>query len=269
MTLRFGGATILAGLLLLLFCLLFYFFWVLWQRRGRLADIVLRRLRPAEVLRSLLHRAAEMGDGIHLSPGRGAIHDPSTIAETMAGLDVLQATAKEALAVGVPVRATSSDSLVAALVENRLEQAWKAAGRPEVEVRGELLAQQDRVAYAAGVTDLLGRPEIQGNVMLGTLGEEVLLMGEVGAHQTRFQVAGAARPVAATFLPLFTDDYLLGEELYAAGAYLEPRPERVVSLMAQDGIRMLLLSLILLGTILATAGVLEGILGPLFQGTVP
>lgn len=269
MTLRFGGATILAGLLLLLFCLLFYFFWVLWQRRGQLADIVLRRLRPVEVLRSLLHQAAEMGEGVHLSPGQGAIHDPGTIAETMAGLDVLQATAKEALAVGIPVRATANDSLVKALVENRLGRAWLAAGRPEVEVRGELLAQQDRVAYTAGVVDLLGRPEVQGNVMLGALGEEVLLMGEVGAHQTRFQVVGAARPAAAAFLPLLTDDYLLGEELYAAGAYLEPRPERIVSLMAQDGIRMLLLGLILLGTILATAGVLEGILGPLFQRIVP
>ncbi len=269
MTLRFGGATVLAGLFLLLFCLLFYSFWVLWQRRGRLTDIMLRRLRPAEVMRSLLHRAAEMGDGVHLSPGRGAVHDSGTIAETMAGLDVLRAAAKEALAVGIPVRATSNDSLVSALVESRLEQAWQAAGRPEVEVQGELLAQQDRVAYAAGVADLLGRPGVQGNVMLGTLGEEVLLMGEVGAHQTRFQVTGAARPAAMAFLPLLADDYLLGEELYAAGAYLEPRPERVVSLMAQDGIRMLLLGLILLGTILATIGALENILGPLFQRVVP
>ncbi len=230
---------------------------------------MLRRLRPAEALRSFLHRAAEMGDGVHLSPGRGAIHDSGTIAETMAGLDVLQATAREALAVGIPVRATSGDSLVGALVENRLERTWQETGRPEVEVQGELLAQQDRVAYAAGVVDILGRPEVQGNVMLGALGEEVLLMGEVGVHQTRFQVAGAARPVAAAFLPLLTDDYLLGEELYATGAYLEPRPERVVGLMAQDGLRMLLLGLILLGTILATAGVLESILGPLFQGIVP
>ncbi|MGC9025893.1 MAG: DUF6754 domain-containing protein, partial [Chloroflexia bacterium] len=140
---------------------------------------------------------------------------------------------------------------------------------PEVEVRGELLSQQDRVAYAAGVVDLLGRPEIQGNVMLGALGEELFLMGEVGARQTRFQVLGAARPSAAAFLPLVTDDYLLGEELYAAGAYLEPRPEHVVSLMAQDGIRMLLLGLILLGVLLATAGLLEGVLGPLFRGLVP
>jgi len=269
MMLRFGGATLLAGLLLLLFCLLFYSFWVLWQRRGRLADIVLRPLRPAEALRSLLHRAAEMGEEVHLSPGRGTIHEPDAVTETTAGLNILQAAAKEALEVGVPVRATAGDSLVGALVEDRLERAWQAAGRPEVKVQGELLAQQDRLAYAVGAMDLLSRPEVQGNVMAGTLGEELLLMGEVGARQTRFQVVGAARPAAAAFLPMVTDDYLLGEELYAAGAYLEPRPERVVSLMAQDGVRMLLLGLILLGTILATVGVLEGVLGPLFQGLAP
>jgi hypothetical protein len=266
MSLRFGSATILAVLLLVLFALFFFVFWFLWYRRGRLAEIVPRPLPPLEHLRAYLNRAAEMGESVHLSPGSGILHERSSVAETLAGLEVVAGVSRDALALGVPVHATADDAVVSLVNGNAVDRAHQAAGRPPgLAAESIWIAQQNPVAYAAGVMDVLSRPEVQGNVVVGALGEELLLLGEVGATECKFQLAGAARPGAAALLPLVTDDYLLGEEIYAAGAYLDPRPGRVVSLLAQDGIRMIVLLLIVLGVILATAGLLDSTLLPLFQ----
>jgi hypothetical protein len=270
MSFPFGGATLLAGLILLLLAVLFYVFMWVWQRRGRLADVQLRPLPSIEALHSSLQRAAEMGETVHLSPGTGTLHERNSAAETIAGLGVVQGAARESLALGVPVQVTTNDALVNMLAEGSLERALDAAGRPPgLEAQSELVTQQNSLAYAAGVVDKLDRPEVQGNVLVGTFGEELLLIGEVGAEKTTFQIAGAARPAAASFLPLVTNDFLLGEEIYAAGAYVEPTPARIASLLAQDGIRWVILLLILVGVILATLGLLDSTLGYLFQMPVP
>jgi|GEM_PF-491126 len=266
MAFRFGSATILAILLLVLFALFFFVFWFLWYRRGRLAEISPRPLLPLERLRAYLNRAAEMGEAVHLSPGAGVLHERKSVAETLAGLEVVAGVARDALALGVPVHATADDAVVSLVNGNAVDRAHQLAGRPPgLAAESTWVAQQNPIAYAAGVMDVLSEPAVQGNVLVGAWDEELLLAGEVGATECKFQLAGAARPAAAALLPLITEDYLLGEEIYAAGAYLDPRPGRVVSLLAQDGIRMIVLLLIVLGVILATAGVLDTILLPLFQ----
>jgi hypothetical protein len=266
----FGGATVLAILLLVIFTMLFAVFWILWYRRGRLSQVVFRSLPAIDSLRASLRRSAEMGETVHLSPGAGALHYADSVAETIAGLQVVRGAAQEALTLGVPVQVTTNDALVYVMAEKSLELALYNAGQPPgLEAQSLLVSQQDSLAYAAGVMDRLGRPEVQGSVLVGTFGEELLLIGEVGAEQTSFQVAGATRPVAMSFLPLLTKDFLLGEEVYAAGAYLEGKPARLVSLLVQDAIRMILLLLIFLGVILATLGVLDSSLGVLFRMPVP
>lgn len=270
MALQFGEATVLAGLFLVLFPALFFGFWVLWHRRGRLEELTLRRLPPTEVLKAGLRRAAEMGEVVHLSPGTGALHQRGSVAETLAGLETVQGAAQDALALGVPVEVTTNDALVNVVAQRLLEQALRKAGQPAgLPANSHFVAQQNRLAYAAGAMDRLGRSPVQGNVLVGAFEEELLLIGNVGGQETKFQVAGAARPTAAALLPLITDNFLLGEEIYAAGAYLDPRPARVVSLLVQDGMRMLLILLIVVGVILATLGMWDNLLGLLFRMPVP
>jgi hypothetical protein len=266
MSFPFGGATILAVVLLLIFAFLFFYFWSLWYRRGRLAGLVPRALPPLERLRAYLRRAAEMGESVHISPGAGALHERNSVAETLAGLEFTRGVAGEALSLGVPVQATANDAVVSLVAGTAVEAGLQAAGRPaSLAAEATMIAQQNSAAYAAGVMEILARPEVQGNVIVGALADELLLIGEVGAERCKFQLAGAARPTSAALLPLVTDDFLLGEEIYAVSAYMDPKPARLVSLLAQDGIRMFVIVLIILGVILATAGVLGSTLGFLFQ----
>lgn len=266
MILHFGASTLLAVLLLTLFASLYYAFRALWYRRGRLDDIVLRPMPAIEGFRSSLRRAAEMGESVHLSPGSGGLHLRGSSGETLAGLEALDAVAKEALSLGVPVWVTTNDALVNLASEQILETVLEEAGHPSgTEANSALVAQQDPLAYAAGVVDVLGRDEFQGNVLIGAFGEELLLMGEVGAKETTFQMMGAARPAGMSFLPLLAEDFLLGEEIFTVGSYLDRKPARIVSLFAQDGVRMVVIVLIVFGVILASFGVLDSTLAHLFR----
>ena len=88
---------------------------------------------------------------------------------------------------------------------------------------------------------------------IGYFYAESLLLAETGSTTGAIQIAGTD---AYTQLPFFvtTCDYtLMGEELYAASAYLSREPRLLGSLKGQDVGKLVLILGILLGTLLATA----------------
>ena len=89
---------------------------------------------------------------------------------------------------------------------------------------------------------------------MGYFYAESLLLTETGATTGAIQIAGTD---SYTQLPFFitTCDYtLMGEELYAASAYLAREPKLLGSLKGQDTGKAILLFVIILGTILASLG---------------
>jgi hypothetical protein len=90
--------------------------------------------------------------------------------------------------------------------------------------------------------------------LLGSFAAESLLLAENGASTGAIQVAGTD---AYTQLPFFitTCDYtLIGEELYAASAYLSREPRLLGSLRGQDvGKAFLMLVIVVVPVILTVA----------------
>ena len=119
--------------------------------------------------------------------------------------------------------------------------------------RVRLIAPQP-VAYAAGVMDLLEREDLAANVMIGSFGDEFLLMGEMGAKKRLTQIGGAVDPRTLPFIFASMDHALLGEEIFAAGAYLSGRPAHIGSLRTQDWIRWLIVAAIVGGVAWKTLG---------------
>jgi len=93
------------------------------------------------------------------------------------------------------------------------------------------------------------------HIMMGYFYAESLLLAETGSTTGAIQIAGTD---AFTQLPFFvtTCDYtLLGEELYAASAYLSREPKLLGSLKGQDIGKGILIVVIALGSLLATRGI--------------
>ncbi|MDY7042004.1 MAG: DUF6754 domain-containing protein, partial [Chloroflexota bacterium] len=106
--------------------------------------------------------------------------------------------------------------------------------------------------YAAGVMDVLEHEGIVANTMVGTMGDEYLLMGEAGVKGELIQVVGTSSVDALPFVFATADEPLLGEEIFAGGAYLLRLPEHIGSLLAQDWMRLLLVGIILAGVLWRT-----------------
>ena len=93
------------------------------------------------------------------------------------------------------------------------------------------------------------------HIMMGYFYAESLLLAETGSTTGAIQIAGTD---AFTQLPFFvtTCDYtLMGEELYAASAYLSREPKLLGSLKGQDAGKAIIIAAIVLGALLATVDI--------------
>ncbi|MBX0327591.1 hypothetical protein K2Z83_07865 [Oscillochloris sp. ZM17-4] len=215
-----------------------------------------RRPLPAlDALRGALGRGAETGRSLHISPGSGQIGAGNgtrgSTAETIAGLMVAGRVAEEAALNGAPILISSGDAISHLALRGAVRQAYQMAGQTQDYDSGrvQLLAHQDALAYAAGVTTLYGRDQIEASMLIGSFGQEFLLIGEDGAQRNLPQVAGSSSSTALPLMMLSTPSALIGEEIYAAESYLSSDPAAQSRLMTQDGLRTVVIILLIGGFI--------------------
>ncbi|MBM4079708.1 MAG: hypothetical protein FJ278_08410 [Planctomycetes bacterium] len=136
-----------------------------------------------------------------------------------------------------------------------VKQAYIEAGRPDSYNEDNIfLAATEQFPYVAAVGGTMVRERPAANVFMGVFFAESLLLAETGASTGAIQLAGTD---SYTQLPFFitTCDYtLIGEELYAASAYLSREPLLLGTLRGQDVGKAFLILLLVLGTLLATLG---------------
>ncbi len=86
--------------------------------------------------------------------------------------------------------------------------------------------------------------------MIGYFYAESMLFAEAGAISGAIQIAGTTNTTQLPFFVASCDYTLLGEEIYAASAYISKEPVLIGSVVGQDLGKMLVLVIIILGTIL-------------------
>ncbi|NLY53729.1 MAG: hypothetical protein GX060_03780 [Firmicutes bacterium] len=213
----------------------------------------IRRLAGLDAIEEAVGRATEMGSPVHYSPGIGAATDDSA-PQTFAGLEVLgyvtQLTAKYNTEIIVTIRQPN----VFPLAQEIVRQGYMTAGRPDMFQEDTVqFLSNEQFAYAAGVMGIMNRRHVAANIMMGAFWAESLLFAEAGAQVGAIQVAGTAAMGQIPFFVAACDYTLIGEELYAAGAYLSQDRVKLGSIAAQDIVKGIAMVLIFVGSLLATA----------------
>lgn len=234
------------------------FFYLLYRAPRSTSRPRLRPIAAYDSLKKLLSRAAETGQAVHVSVGTAGIGGSKT-ADTLAGLYTLEFLADRAANSDVPPLVTVSDPTTLPAAMDQIRRAYERQGYPdEFHLdQARLIAppvNDSSVAYAAGVMDVLNHERVTANVMVGAFGDEYLLMAETGAQRGMFQVGGTSDPNVLPFVYLTMSQPLLGEEIYAAGAYLLERAGHYTSLIAQDIYRLAIVVLVILAVIARTLG---------------
>jgi hypothetical protein len=89
------------------------------------------------------------------------------------------------------------------------------------------------------------------NFLIGMFWAESLILAETGALAGAVQIAGTDAISQLPFFITACDYTLIGEELYAASAYLSREPVLLGAIKGQDYSKALILALIIVGTLLA------------------
>jgi hypothetical protein len=236
---------------LLVFTLLFLCFaWL--ARRG--ITVPLRPIEAYETLRGMLGRALETDRSLHISMGTAGLGGRST-AETIAGLTILEHLAEHTGFSYVAPFVTVSDPTLLPAAQDVIRRGHARHGPLQpVDLSRVRYISSDPVAYASGVAEILMHENLAGNIMVGALGHEFLLMSEVGTFQGLEQVGGVVAPETLALAVPSTDYTLLGEEIFAAGAYLAARASHLGSLRAQDWLRWAIVLVIIGGVVARTVG---------------
>lgn len=143
-------------------------------------------------------------------------------------------------------------SVVMTTAQEVVREAYLKAGRPDAFKQDNVwYMTDDQFGFAAGVDGLILRERPSAVFLLGRFYAESLILAETGNYVGAIQIAGTAEPSQLPFFVTACDYTLLGEELFAASAYLSRDPYEVGSLKGQDWgkltIMLLLCVLLVLG----------------------
>ncbi len=220
-------------------------------RRGR--ELKIRRIAGLDAIDEAVGRCTEMGRPTLYIPGISTIQDVATIAS----LNILSEVAKKIARYQARILIPNRDPIVYPVTQDVVKEAFIAAGFPH-NYRPEdiYFVTNDQFTYAAAVCGTMVRERPGANLLLGMFYAESLVLAETGASVGAIQIAGTD---AITQLPFFVTacDYtIIGEELYAASAYIGREPTLLGSLKGQDYYKLLCILMIIVGVALMTAGAL-------------
>lgn len=215
-------------------------------RRG--LTLWVRPIAGLEAVTEAVGRAVEMGRSILFVPGVQDIND----IQTVAGITVLSRVARIAAEYDAEIKVPTSRSLVMATCRETVQTSFLNAGRPDAYRADDIYYLTDeQFGFAAGVTGHMAREKPAACFYLGAFYAESLIFAETGSGIGSIQVAGTAEAVQLPFFIAACDYTLIGEEFFAASAYLSGEPQQLGSLKGQDFGKLLAGALILAGCLLA------------------
>lgn len=231
--------------------LIFYYF----GKAQRGAKMYLRPIAGIEAIDEAIGRATEMGKPVLYVPGLSNISDVATIAS----LTILGRVAKKIAQYQTPLMVPNRDPIVYTIADEVVKQAYLEAGRPDAyDPDSVFFLTQSQFAFVAGVNGIMMREKPATNFYLGMFWAESLLLAETGSMSGAIQIAGTD---AVTQLPFFitTCDYtLIGEELYAASAYLGREPKQIGAVKGQDACKAIIMGFITLTLLLVIIDLVAG-----------
>jgi hypothetical protein len=217
--------------------------------------IFLRRIPGLDAVDEAIGRSTELGKPILYLTGAHDMSDPSTIAAAVILGRVAQRTAAYETELMVPHR----DPITMAVCQEITKQAYLEAGKPDLfKEDSNFFITSDQFSYTAAVDGIMLRKKPAANFFMGSYFAESLLLTETGASTGAIQIAGTDSDHQLPFFVTTCDYTLIGEELYAASAYLSKEPIQIGTLRGQDIGKAVILTAIMIGTVLATIGAATG-----------
>ena len=223
----------------------------------------IRTIAGLKAVDEAVGRATEMGRSILYING---IQDMDDL-QTVAGVTVLGHVAKTAAEYDAKIEVPTSRSLVMTAARETVQSSYFSAGRPDA-YNPDLIyyVTDEQFGFVAYVSGMMTREKPAACFYMGAFFAESLILAETGNSVGAIQIAGTANPSQLPFFVAACDYTLIGEEFFAASAYLSGQPDQLGSLKGQDVGKILVGVVILTGVTMATLYAVSG--SPAVEGAV-
>ncbi|HUU57219.1 MAG TPA: DUF6754 domain-containing protein, partial [bacterium] len=199
-----------------------------------------------DAVEDAIGRATEMGKPILYVTGLG---DASDIA-TIAAMTILAKVARKTAEYETPLIVPCYDPIVMMVEKEMVRQAYTEMGKPDAfDEDSVFFVTQSQFGYVAAVDGIMLREKPATNFYMGAFFAESLILAETGAETGAIQIAGTDRVTQLPFFITACDYTLMGEELYAATAYLGRDPLFLGSLKGQDYSKAVIMLALIIGTV--------------------
>jgi hypothetical protein len=234
--------------LLAFFLLVLYYMYM--AQTGRKPFV--RRLAGIDAIEEAIGRATEMGRPVLYVPG---IQDIDEI-QTVAGLVILESVAKMTARYDTPLRVPVSYPIPFTIAQEMVRSGHVDAGRPDAyDPDSVQFVSPEQFAYVAAITGIMLRERPAAHLFFGSFYGESLMLSETGFATGAIQIAATANVHQLPFFVVACDYTLIGEELFAASAYLSGEARLVGGLKGADMLKLAIVAVVIVGCVLETLGI--------------
>ena len=214
-------------------------------------NLFVRKIAGLDAVEEAVGRATEMGKPVFYITGLGQM---STL-PVIASINILSRISRKTAQHDVRLRMPCVDPIVMSVAQEVIKESATSVGRPDAYHEEDIFfAAYEQFAYAAAVDGMFVREKPATIFYMGMFYAESLLLAETGASVGAIQIAGTDSYSQLPFFITTCDYTLIGEELYAASAYLSRQPVLLGSLRGQDAGKALIMLALVVGFVLALFG---------------
>jgi hypothetical protein len=216
--------------------------------RTRPGAIYVRRIRGIDAIDEGVGRTAELGRPLSFTTGMTGVGPV-----LYACLGVLSYVVKKAATYKTKLIIPQNSPEAMAIVEDVTRDAYRSAGKLSLfDPSSVVFLSEEQFAFASGYQGILHRERAGAAFLFGSFAAESLILAEAGQQVGAMQVAASMSPEQVAFFICTCDYTLIGEELFAASAYLSHEPVQLGSLRGQDVAKLMFFLLIVVGILVAT-----------------
>lgn len=218
------------------------------SRAGSNKDLYIRRIPGLNAIDDAIGRATEMGRPVLMVPGLGELN-----AISVQALNIFGYITRTAAKFANPIRLCCGNAAVYTVAQEVIRDVYQSEGLADRFDTDSVRFLSDRqFAFAASVSGIILREKTAAAFFMGEFFAESLIFAETANSVGAIQVASSTEITQTPFFIAACDYVLIGEEFYAASAYLTRQPVLVGSLVGQDWCKMAIAAFILFGTIMNT-----------------
>jgi hypothetical protein len=207
-------------------------------------DVYIRRIPGLNAIDEAVGRATEMGRPVIMVPGLPDFVD----AIVVQAMNIFSYVSRIAARFSNPILICCYNASVFTVAQEMIRDVYQQEGAIERYDQDSVRFISDRqFAFAAGVSGLILREQAAATFFLGNFYAESLILAETANSVGAIQVASSTQNTQTPFFIAACDYVLIGDEFYAASAYLTRQPVLVGSLVGQDWSKLAIIAMALLG----------------------